>query len=207
MTLHDVTLTLEEGMLTFPGDPPFEIGSVLLVDEGDKFNISRICLGSHTGTHVDPPSHYLPGGTTVDEIPLEVLVGPGVVLDMRGKRFIDRQALDACDLTGYARVLLKTDNGPRLLDKTFRKDYVHLTEDGARCLVERGVLLVGIDYLSIEKYENSGAPVHHILLSAGILVVEGLNLLDVPSGPCEVYCLPLKVRNGDGAPARVLVRV
>jgi arylformamidase len=102
--------------------------------------------------------------------------------------------------------LFKTDNGPRLLQSSFHEDFVHLTEDGARYLVEQSVCLVGNDYLSIERYQNPEAPVHHILLEAGALVVEAVNLLQVPPGPYEIFCLPIKIKGADGAPARILLR-
>ncbi|MFH0822596.1 MAG: cyclase family protein, partial [Pseudomonadota bacterium] len=155
--------------------------------------------------HVDPPAHYITGGATVDQIPLSVLIGPGVVLDLRGVKSIGRAELQGASLEGCPRVLLKTDNGPRLEQSTFFEDYVHLTRDGAEYLLENNVVLVGIDYLSIENYDNVGAPVHRALLEAGVLVVEGVRLSEVPAGPCNVYCLPLRVFGGDGAPARVIV--
>jgi arylformamidase len=173
VNLYDATLPIQEGMVTFPGDPP---------------------------------AHYLDGGATVDEIPLESLVGPGVVLDMRGRSQIDQQALEKAPLGDHVRVLFKTDNGPRLFEPSFHQDFVHLTEDGARYLVQKNIRLVGNDYLSIERYKNPGAPVHHILLEAGVLVVEGVNLLDVPAGPYEIFCLPIKIKGADGAPARILLR-
>jgi arylformamidase len=163
-------------------------------------------MGTHLGTHVDPPAHYLEGGAAVDEIPLDTLIGPCIVLDMRGKAQIDREDLEASPMGDHGRVLFKTDNGPRLLEQVFFEDYVHLTECGARYLVEKGACLVGIDYLSIEKYKNPGAPVHTLLLQKGILVAEGLHLLDVPPGPYEILCLPLRIEDADGAPARVLLR-
>lgn len=206
MALYDATLTIQEGMVTFPGDPPFTMEPFFRQDKGDPFNLALISMGTHLGTHVDPPAHYIDTGLTVDRIPLDVLVGPGVVLDMRGREVVDQQALESSDLGGHARVLLKTDNGPRLLESTFYEEYVHLTQDGARFLVDHGVRMVGIDYLSIERFKNPGAPVHRTLLDAGVLVVEGVNLLEIPPGPCEIYCLPLKILNADGAPARVLVR-
>ncbi|MGD8564690.1 MAG: cyclase family protein, partial [Desulfarculaceae bacterium] len=161
---------------------------------------------THLGTHVDPPSHYLEGGYAVDEIPLENLVGPGLVLDLRGRPVIDRQALEQAPLEDHRRVLFKTDNGPRLFETAFFQDYVHLTEDGAEYLVEKGVLLVGNDYCSIERYKNPGAPVHRTLLGAGTTVLECVNLVDVPAGPYEIFCLPLRIRWADGAPARVVLR-
>ncbi len=205
MPFYDVTLPLREGMMLFPGDPPFSMSPAFRTARGDVFNLSALTMCTHTGTHVDPPAHYLDGGTTVDLISPEVLIGPGTVLDLRGKARIDRQALESCGPIDHTRVLFKTDNSPRLLEPEFREDYVHLTEDGAAFLIDLGVRMVGIDYLSIERFGNAGAPVHRALLGAGILVVEGLNLTEVPSGPCRVYCLPLKIQGGDGAPARVIL--
>ncbi|MBM3302881.1 MAG: cyclase family protein, partial [Deltaproteobacteria bacterium] len=204
--LYDATLTIRARMVTFPGDPPFGIEPLFRIKGGAPFNLSLMSMGTHLGTHVDPPVHYLDGGYTADRIPLEILVGPGIVLDMRGREKVDRQALESADTGHHTRILLKTDNNVKLLEDTFHEDYVHLTEDGAEFLVGQGVCLVGIDYLSIERYMNPGAPVHRTLLSRGVLIVEGVNLAEVPSGPCEIYCLPLKILDGDGAPCRVLVR-
>ena len=206
MKLYDASIPIHEGSVTFPGDPPFQMEPCFQREKGDPFDLARISMGTHLGTHVDPPAHYLDGGATVDEIPLNTLVGPGIVLDMRGISEIDRRALENAPLGDHVRVLLKTDNGPLLLESSFHNDYVHLTEDGARYLVEKGVSLVGIDYLSIERYQNPGAPVHRALLQAGILIVEGVHLLDVPPGPYEIFCLPLCIKGADGAPARVLLR-
>jgi arylformamidase len=125
---------------------------------------------------------------------------------MTGRSFVDQQALQESEMGDHVRILLKTDNAPRLLQSTFHEDYVHLTEEGARYLVRRGVRLVGIDYLSIERYKNPGAPVHHVLLEAGIVVVEGVHLLDIVPGSYEIFCLPLRIRGADGAPARVILR-
>jgi arylformamidase len=204
--LYDATLPIHEKMVTFPGDPPFKIKPFFQRQQGDSFDLALMSLGTHLGTHVDPPAHYLAGGATVDEIPLESLVGPAVVLDMRGRSQVDQQALAKAPLGDHVRVLFKTDNGPRLLEPSFHEDFVHLTEDGARYLVQKNVRLVGNDYLSIERYQNPGAPVHHILLKAGVVVVEGVNLLEVPPGVYEIYCLPLKIKGADGAPARILLR-
>ncbi|HMK37572.1 MAG TPA: cyclase family protein [Desulfomonilaceae bacterium] len=205
MALYDVTLPLGSRTLIFPGDPSFEINPLFRLSQGDPFNLSRITMGTHLGTHVDPPSHYLTGGAAVDGIPLESLIGPGIVLDMRGKSVIDRTALIYSHLENHVRVLLKTDNGPKLLASEFDEHYVHLAEDAALCLVERSVRLVGIDYLSVDGYEDAHGTVHRILLAAGIIVVECVDLTAVPPGPCTIFCLPLKIEGGDGAPARVVV--
>jgi arylformamidase len=206
MRLYDASLPIQKGMVTFPGDPPFDMKPFFERRKGDPFDLALMSLGTHIGTHVDPPAHYLDGGATVDQIPLETLVGPGIVLDMRGRREIDRKALEESPMADHKRVLFKTDNGPLLFEKAFQEDYVHLTENGAQLLVERGVCLVGIDYLSIERYGNPGAPVHRTLLKEGILVVEGVNLLEVPAGGYDIFCLPLRIQGADGAPARVILR-
>ena len=206
MKLYDATLAIHEKMMSFPGDPPFEKEVVSRIGNGGDFNLTRLHLTTHLGTHVDPPAHYIESGVTVDRIPLETLIGPGVVADFRGKAQIDAGALEEAGIDDHKRVLLKTDNGPRLLESSFYQQYVSLSEDGARFLIECGVCLVGIDALSIEHHENPGAPVHRMLLEAGILVVEGVYLNDIPPGRYEIFCLPLKIKDGDGAPARVILR-
>jgi arylformamidase len=205
MPLYDATLPIHEGMLTFPGDPQFGLKPVAKICSGDPCNLSLMSIATHTGTHIDPPAHYFESGATVDQIPLSILVGQGIILDMRGVRTIGRAELERSALGDHRRALFKTDNGPRLRESVFSEDYVHVTEEGADYLLEKGVALVGIDYLSIEKCDNPGAPVHKKLLGAGVLIVEGLNLVDIPAGPCKIYCLPLLLRGGDGAPARVLI--
>jgi len=205
MPLYDATVTLYEGMLLYPGDPPFKLQSRYRLANGDPFNLCEMSMGTHIGTHVDPPAHYFDKGQGVDHIPVSVMVGPGIVLDMRGRPYVDRQALVESPIAGHRRVLLKTDNASRLLQTEFAADYVYLTEDGAAFLVEQEVQLIGIDYLSIERFQNPGAGVHRTLLAGGVLIVEGVNLLEVPPGPCKIYCLPLKIKDGDGAPARVLI--
>jgi arylformamidase len=206
MPLYDATIPLRNGLVSFPGDPIFRSEPFFVRDHDNLFNLTELHMGTHSGTHVDAPSHRLDSTTTVDDIPLDVLVGPGVVLDMRGKSAIDRTDLESSDLKGCTRVLFKTDSGPSLHVSEFQEDYVYLTEDAASYLVELGVQLIGIDYLSIEKKDNPGAPVHRALLEAEILVVEGVDLLKVPTGRCEIFCLPLKIQGADGAPARVLIK-
>ena len=206
MKLYDATLAIHEKMMIFPGDPPFEKEAVSRIGNGDDFNLTRLHLTTHLGTHVDPPAHYIENGVTVDHIPLETLIGPGVVADLRERAKIDADALEKAGIKDQKRVLLKTDNGRRLLESSFHQEYVSLSEDGARFLIECGVRLVGIDALSIEHHENPEAPVHRRLLEAGILVVEGVHLNDVPPGSYEIFCMPLKIKGGDGAPARVVLR-
>jgi len=204
--LYDATLPIQEGMLTFPGDPPFHMERLYTRNRGDPFDLAALSMSTHLGTHIDPPAHYIENGKSVDELPLDSLMGRGVVLDLRGKKVLDRKTLSQAPIGRAKRVLFKTDNGPLLLKNDFCEDYVHLASDGAEYLVKRGVLLVGIDYLSIERYLNPGAPVHRKLLDAGVVIVEGVHLLSIPSGPYEVFCLPLPISGADGAPCRVVLR-
>ncbi len=206
MKIYDISLPLSEGIPCFPGDPKFRMSSHFLIKKGDPFNLAALSLCTHTGTHIDPPAHYIDGGTTVDELPLELFIGPCVVLDLRGLEKIDKKALEPMVSHENQRVLFKTDNTSLLTKGSFSEKYVYLTEDGAEFLVSKGIKLVGIDYLSIEKFMNPGAPVHNILLSAGIVILEGANLMNVPAGEYEIICLPICIKGGDGAPARVILR-
>jgi arylformamidase len=205
MPLYDATLPLSERTPAFPGDPRFEMIPLCLLERGDSFSLAALHLTTHSGTHIDPPAHYLPGSATIERISPEILIGPGSILDMRGLSVIDRAALERAWPDGAERILLKTDNGNRLFDSEFREDYVHLTVSAAEFLVERGVKLVGIDYLSVDAADSSDAPVHRTLLAGGVVIVEGLVLSHIPPGACRVYCLPLLIEHGDGAPTRVIV--
>ncbi len=206
MAMYNVTLPLHEGITPYPGDPELAIEPVFRIDSGDSCNVSQLRIGTHLGTHIDPPLHYLTDGRGVDEFPLGLMVGAGLILDFRLKPAIDARDLAEFDLGGADRVLLKTDYSQKLQLKTFCKDFVGLSLDAAAYLIDQGVKLVGIDSYSIEDYESEGE-VHRLLLSAGVFILEGLNLSNVPAGPCRIYCFPLRIVRGDGSPARVLVEV
>lgn len=205
MMLVDATLPLSPGMAVFEGDPVFGMSPHNDMARGDTYNLSSIRMGSHTGTHIDAPRHYLPGGATVDQLPLEVLIGPAIVADMTAYKTIDAQALALVGIRGNKRVLFKTCGGP-FLEQGDPKQYCTLTPEAAELLVEWGVKLVGIDQLSVEIDEYGSAAVHNILLDAGVVIVEGLRLVQAQAGPCQVMCLPLPITGCDGAPARVVLR-
>jgi arylformamidase len=147
----DVTIPISQDMAIFRGDPPVELDAVSSVKKGDPCNVTGICMGSHTGTHVDAPSHFFSSGKTVDEIPLDLFIGPARVFQMRGHKSISRDLLESLDMEGCSRVLFKTDHS-YLLDRytRFRPDYVHLSVDACGFLVQKGVRLVGIDSFSVE---------------------------------------------------------
>jgi arylformamidase len=195
-----------EGMIVFPGDPDFKITPVTRMQKGDPYDLSLLSISTHAGTHVDAPSHFLENGAGVDELPLESCIGPGIVLDMQGRSCIDRDALAQSPIGEHKRVLLKTDSGRLLAQGIFREDHTFLSESGAHYLIDKKVTLVGIDFLSLEAYAGRKAPVHRLLLQAGIVILEGACLQEVPPGPYEIICLPLRIRGADGAPARLVLR-
>jgi arylformamidase len=165
-------------------------------------------MSTHTGTHVDPPIHFVDGGATIDRVSLDTLIGDAVVADMRGVRTIGLAELEAAALPiGAERVLFLTDWSARWAEESpaFPDAVTCVSEEGARWLVDRGVRLVGTDFISIEGADDHTYPVHRALLGAGIAIVEGLDLRDVPAGRYTLWCLPLKLRDGDGGPARVVL--
>jgi arylformamidase len=202
----DISMPIEEGMATFPRDPEVRLARVRRVDQGAPFNLSSISMGSHSGTHIDPPGHFIPDGTSIDEIPLEVLNGPVQVVHLPDPvRSIGSEALSKVSLD-EARVLFRTSNSERWhAGSRYFEDFVGLDPSGAEWLLERGVRLVGVDALSIERDLTGGFPVHRRLLGAGTLILEGLLLGEVPRGSYELRCLPLRLRHGDGGPCRAVL--
>jgi arylformamidase len=189
----DISRPIGPDTPVWPGDPPVIVEPVARVEDGDPAAVSRLALGTHTGTHVDPPAHFFPGELAVDALPLDVLVGPAVVADLPAGP-LDRATFESLRLSDDpARLLLKTGGQSGAL-----------TPDGAQWLVDRGIRLVGADTLSIEP-ESTEYRVHRILLGAGVVIVEGLDLSAVSPGPYQLVCLPLRVVDGDGAPARAVL--
>jgi arylformamidase len=163
-------------------------------------------MGTHTGTHVDAPKHFFDDGGGVDMLALDLLLGRVRVIEIPKRGGIGSEELAAAGLREDLRVLFKTPNSALWNDPGFHPEYTHLTEDGAQYLVGQGVKVVGVDYLSVEQFKKAGAPAHRALLGSGVLIIEGLNLSDAEPGMYEMYCLPLRVAGGDGAPARVILK-
>lgn len=203
--IYDVTVPLAPGMLAYPGDPVFEIEPVHTVGE-TPFCLSRMVLTTHSGTHVDAPAHFLAGGATVDQLPLEILLGKARVVELSTRERVDRADLEALDLADDLRVLLKTRMSGQMLKAGYQEDHLYLTVDAAHYLAQAGLKLVGFDYLSIDRFGSADFPAHHALLEAGVVLVEGLDLSEVEAGEYEMSCLPLRVGGGDAAPARVVLR-
>ena len=196
-------------MPVYEGDPGVKIEPWSAFAKGDSANVSMLNFGAHTGTHVDAPAHFIEGANTIDKLPLETLIGPARVIRVPDDVLeIDPTFLTGCDLDGVERVIFHTRNSAFWNGEGFRKDYTHLLPEAAELLVERGVKLVGTDYLSIEKFHSGHHRTHLTLLRKNVVIVEGLILSDVPPGDYELICLPLKIADGagDGAPARVVLR-
>ncbi|HZN12309.1 MAG TPA: cyclase family protein [Blastocatellia bacterium] len=207
MKIYDITVAISDDLPVYPGDPPVEVRRLLSLEAGDMARVSHLSCGTHTGTHVDPPSHFVLDGTPLDELPLEVLIGPARVVDVGDAPVIDREALSRADLEGVTRVLFKTRNSRLWREaREFAADFVYLETAAAEALVARGVRLVGIDYLSVERFNFEQPTTHLALLSREVIVVEGLDLSAVAPGDYELICLPLRIRGGDGGPARVVLR-
>lgn len=204
--IHEVSLPIHPGMLVWEGDPPVEIETLKTVAQNGS-QVSRFVLGSHTGTHIDAPNHFLEKGSGIDSINLEKLFGPAYVVDLEG---IDHPEIIPLDyarvvLGAGSRILFKTGNSKLLHGHTFPSSYTSLSLEAAQDLASRGVVLVGIDFLGIEKRKNPGHPVHVALLEAGIVLVEGLDLSQVSEGEYDIACSPLLVVGADGSPARVVL--
>ena len=207
MTWIDISMTLRDGMLRWPGDEEVVLERIMDLERGDPYNLSRVTMGLHAGTHVDAPSHFVAGGKGAEELEPWRLLGPARLLEVRGVSAIGRAELGAHGIGEGERILLKTDNSDRAWEEEpFREDYAALSLEAAEYLAEMRVALVGIDYLSIAPPGDGSEEVHRTLLSAGIVILEGLVLSGVEPGRYELVCLPLKVASGDGAPARAMLR-
>jgi arylformamidase len=199
MEIFDISVPIEPGMVTYPGDPPVRMERVVSIEHGDVANLTRLDFGVHTGTHVDAPVHFIDGGAGADALPLEVFLGPCEVGDATAA---DDEVGPELVPTDVERVLFKTRNSELWARESFDEGFVRIGLAATERLVENGVRLVGVDYLSV------GAPeTHEALLGAGIAAIEGLDLRDVEPGQYSLACLPLRIVDSDGAPARaVLIR-
>jgi arylformamidase len=211
MRIYDVSVPISATTPIYPGDPGVEISQWAALAQGDAANVSLLRFGAHTATHVDAPAHFIEGAAKVDAMPLDALVGKArVILIPDDVDAITSSHLSAQDTEGATRVLFKTRNSAfwSKASDGFRQNFTYLTPDAARVLVQSGVRLVGMDYLSVEKFQAERHETHEILLSNGVVIVEGLDLREVSANDYELICLPLKISGGtgDGAPARAILR-
>ncbi len=207
MKTYDISIPITPGMPVWPGDPAVSVQRVSKIEDGDDANVSHFSMSAHTGTHVDAPFHFIKDGNPLDQVPLSLMMGRAYVLHLPDVDLITAAVLAQAEIPPRTRrVLFKTRNSDIWArgEREFQTDFVALSADGAQFLVDRGVKLVGIDYLSAAPYKQS-RPTHEILLKAGILILEGVNLSEVEQGRYTLYCLPLNLQGVDGAPARAIL--
>jgi len=203
----DVSVTVRHGMPHWPDNPPIVMQRAMEIVRGHACNLSHVAMGVHTGTHVDAPVHFIHQAAGVDEMPLAAAMGPARVIEITNPREITADELRGHSLQAGERVLFRTSNSPRCWQADrFVEDFVYISEQAAEYLAEIMVRTVGVDYLSVGGYHADGAKIHRILLSAGIWIIEGLDLSAVRAGRYEMICLPVKLHGSDGAPARALLR-
>ena len=203
----DISTPIDDRLPIFPGSPGFSTSKILAIADGDDANATRLDTDVHIGTHVDVPRHFVPDGATLDEVGLDPFVGPCVVADLGDSQRIGRPQLEALSVApGTKRLLLRTSNSleRRLREPRFNPDHAALTAEGARWVVERGLALIGIDYVSIQRYEDP-PDTHRILLGAGVAIIEGLDLERVAPGSYQLVCLPVHLVGAEAAPARAVV--
>lgn len=207
MKIYDVSMPIRAGMPVYAGNPPFERRVThVLGKDGSPVNQSQFVIGAHCGTHIDAPLHFELDGSSVDRVPLQNLVGPARLVHFPDAPCIDLPDLEFLDWKGVERVLFRTRNSDHWKRRgAFDPNFVYLSGPAARFLASKGLKLVGIDSLGIEQFGSKEHPAHHALLRAGVTIVEGLYLADVAPGDYVMFCGPLRVMDGEGAPARVLL--
>ncbi len=205
--LIDISVILKSGMVHWPGDPPVKISAIHSISKGDVANVSKINMGSHTGTHMDAPYHFIRRGRGIDQMPLDATIGEARVIEIHDPVSIKPEELTKHRIQRGERILFKTRNSLRSWEKeSFTEDFIYISTEAAKFLAERHIRVVGVDYLSVGGYKGDGATTHRTLLKAGIWIIEGLNFSKANAGKYELICLPLKFWHGDGAPARAVLK-
>ena len=203
----DVSVPLRSGMVHWPDNPPVSIERMLDIERGDVANVSKLSLGAHSGTHIDAPLHFFRTGNGLDAMPLTATIGRARVIEIRDPESIKPEELRPYQIQRGERVLFKTRNSTRCWHTDdFVEDFVYISQEAARYLVVQQVQTIGVDYLSVGGFFTDGVETHHALLEAGIWIIEGLNLSEVEPGIYELICLPLKIKESDGAPARAILQ-
>ncbi len=203
----DISVPLRDGMVCWPGDNPPAIEQITFMERGDFCNVTKLHMSAHTATHMDAPRHFINSGATIDQTPVDALIGPARVVEIHDPSAIRRKELEAIQPRKGERLLFKTRNSTHAWPQPeFFKDFVYIADEGAQYLVECGVRTVGVDYLSIGGFYHDTAETHVTILGANIAVIEGLDFSAVEPGDYELICLPLKIAGADGAPARAVLR-
>lgn len=207
MKIHDLTLPISPSFIVWPNDPPIQMSNPLHLERGDICTTTRMNMGVHTGTHLDAPSHFILGGSHIESLDLHTLIGPALVVEALSATAVTADLLQSLNIPpGTERLLIKTSNSARWHagETSFYKAYVAITGDGAQWLVDHGVKLVGVDYLSVAPFTDL-VTCHQILLGAEVIAVEGLNLHGIEPGLYQLICLPMLIEGSDGAPCRTVL--
>jgi len=209
MSWIDVSVPVRNGMVQWPSDPAFKsrlkktIGDV----NNSPCNLTYMNMSAHTGTHMDAPRHFVAEGATMETLPIDAVMGPCRVIEIKDPIAITAAELEQHDLKHGERILFKTHNSEHSWQTDdFDEDFIYIAQDGARHITERGVMTVGVDYLSVGGYRKDGVETHVELLGAEVWIIEGLNLSEIEPGEYDLACLPLKLVGSDGAPARAVLR-
>jgi len=208
---YDISVSMRPDLPVGEGDPPVVIRAAASIERGDIANVSRLEIGAHTGTHIDAPIHFVQGRKGSDRLELDTLIGPAYVADLLSVTYeISGDDFQRANIpNGTRRLLCKTTNSDlwSKTPSTFYRDFIGISKDGAQWLIDHGIELVGVDYLGVERFDmvDKGAPTHHALLEKEMVIIEGLNLSDIAAGEYTLYCLPIKIKNSDGAPCRAIL--
>jgi arylformamidase len=203
----DVSVPIFSGMVHWPDNPPVRVERLLSQERGDTANVSSLSMGVHTGTHMDAPVHFVAAGAGIDTVPFAAVIGPARVVEIADPVAIQPDELRPHHIERGERVLFKTRNSAGAWQTdTFDQGFVFCSHEAAAYLVEIGIQTIGVDYLSVGGYTHDGPQTHHVLLGAGVWIIEGLNLAHVAPGRYDLICLPLRIQGADGAPARALLR-
>ena len=207
MPIIDLTVPIREGMPIWPGDPELRLSYHKSFEAGDRNNVSEASLGLHTGTHLDAPNHFLPGEGGIETLPLDVLIGPARVIEIEDSEGVTADEIRKKDISGATRFLIKTRNSTgRWWKRPFDPSFCHMTQEAAQLLLDAGMKLLGVDCLSVDGKGVPGSPVHNLLLPAGVVLLEGLNLSSARPGDYELMALPALFENRDAAPTRAVLR-
>ena len=205
MSLHDISLKLAGDTVRWVTAPPFELEELRRMSKGDPNNSSALNMSGHSGTHIDAPFHFVAEGLTIDELPLDRFIGPAMVFKVDAERYITKEHVESIKLDGATRVLFKTRNSELLHQREYEPDFAAFSVEAAQSLVEHGVELVGLDYLSI-AHADEQVPVYRAFLDHGVVLLEGIDLSHVAPGRYELMCLPIQIGDSDGAPCRAVLR-
>ena len=208
MKIYDISLPISPQLVSWPGDPSPKFTNVLSIHNGNNCNVTKLEMGVHTGTHIDAPYHFIENGAKSDEIDLSILLGRCLVIEVLSDHIINLSDIECYKLENFDRVLFKTSNSNMWkIDTTvFHKNFISLSLDAANHLINGGIKLIGIDYLSIESFNSKTHKVHKKLLSSNVIILEGVDLSDVNAGVYELICLPIKLVGCDGSPVRAILK-